>query len=174
MGLDMYLEMRKHVSKFDYAAFDREADEWPPPFAADYSALSEYGPEGFDKFSEFGGIQLTFPVGYWRKANAIHGWFVRECGGGVDECQPMYVSREKLQELRLACNNVLKAPVGVSIEDVADDYGLLPTQGFFFGGYEMDEWYMDDLRRTIEIIDHISSLVPEDDYHYSFIYQASW
>jgi hypothetical protein len=170
----MYLEMRKHVSKFDYAAFDRQADEWPPPLTREYSALSEYAPKGFDKFSDFSGITLTFPVGYWRKANAIHGWFVNTLANGVDECQPIYVSRENLEQLRLACNNVLKAPVGVELEDIADDYGLLPTQGFFFGSSEMDEYYMDDLRRTIQIIDNIFSLVHEDDYHYSFVYQASW
>ena len=172
----MYLEMRKHVSKFDYAAFDREADEWPPPNTAEYSAIAQYGPEGFDKFSEFGGIQVTFPVGYWRKANAIHGWFIRECANGVDECQPIYVSREKLVELRNACDEVLRVPanIGNRLENTADENGLLPTQGFFFGSYEMDEWYMNDLERTVEMIDHILFLVPEDDYHYSFIYQASW
>jgi len=167
MGLDMYLEMRKHVSKFDYAAFDREADEWPPPNTATYSALAEYGPEGFDKFADFSGITISLPVGYWRKANAIHGWFVNECAAGVDECQPIYVNREKLVELRDLCKSAISQPA------MAGDI-LPPTQGFFFGGYEIDEWYMNDLERTVEMIDHILSLVPEDDYHYSFIYQASW
>ena len=171
MGLDMYLEMRKHVSKFDYAAFDREADEWPPPFAADYSALSEYGPEGFDKFSEFGGIQLTFPVGYWRKANAIHGWFVNQLADGVDECQSIYVSRQDLENLRMSCNNVLKCPVGIKQEDVAAQYGLLPTRGFFFGSYDYDDWYMEDMKNTVEQIDNI--LAASNEYS-DFIYRASW
>ena len=170
----MYLEMRKHISKFDYAAFDRQEDEWPPPLTPEYSALSEYAPKGFDQFSEFSGIQLTFPVGYWRKANAIHGWFVNTLANGVDECQPIYVSRENLEQLRDACKHILSVPVGVSMEDAAAEVGIEPTQGFFFGSYEMDDYYVSDLERTVEMIDHVFSLVPEDDYHYSFVYQASW
>lgn len=46
-------------------------------------------------------------VGYWRKANAIHGWFVRECADGVDECQEIFVSRDQLKQLRADCNNAL-------------------------------------------------------------------
>ena len=42
-------------------------------------------------------------VGYWRKANAIHGWFVRECGNNVDECQEIPVSKIKLLELQALC-----------------------------------------------------------------------
>ena len=47
-------------------------------------------------------------VGYWRKANAIHGWFVRELAGGVDECQPIHVSRENLVTLRQLCLEALR------------------------------------------------------------------
>lgn len=46
-------------------------------------------------------------LGYWRKANAVHGWFVRECADGVDECQEIFVSREQLSKLRADCNNAL-------------------------------------------------------------------
>ena len=45
-------------------------------------------------------------IAYWRKANAIHGWFVRNCADGVDECQPIAVSREALNHLR---NDVIVA-----------------------------------------------------------------
>lgn len=47
-------------------------------------------------------------VGYWRKANAIHGWFVRELANGVDECQPIHVSRENLITLRQLCLEALR------------------------------------------------------------------
>ena len=46
-------------------------------------------------------------AGYWRKANAIHGWFVRELADGVDECQPIQVSKEDLLRLREACATAL-------------------------------------------------------------------
>ena len=46
-------------------------------------------------------------VGYWRKANAIHGWFVRELANGVDECQVIEVPRARLEELRGLCLKTL-------------------------------------------------------------------
>ena len=174
MGLDMYLNARIHVSKLDYSDWDRNTDEWPPPTTQMFRSLEADAPTGLTKYSEFSGIEVSYPVAYWRKANAIHGWFVRECGGGVDECQPIYVPREKLVELRDACQSVLSVSVGVNREDVAAEVGLLPTPGFFFGSYEMDEWYFDDLKRTVEMLDHILSLIPEEEFDWSFIYQASW
>jgi hypothetical protein len=47
---------------------------------------------------------------------------------------------------------------------------LPPTDGFFFGSTELDEGYFDDLRNTIEIIDHVLAL-PED---WMIEYQSSW
>ena len=32
-------------------------------------------------------------VGYWRKANAIHNYFVQRCQNGVDECQMSLVKK---------------------------------------------------------------------------------
>jgi hypothetical protein len=161
MGLDMYLNVRKYVSKYDYKGQDRT--EVP-----EFSTLANMsGVDGLTKYSEFAGIEISYPVAYWRKANAIHGWFVNECAGGVDECQPIYVPREKLVELRDLCKSAIKQPA------MAGDI-LPPTQGFFFGGYEIDEWYMKDLENTAEILDHILSIIPEDNWDWSFIYQASW
>ena len=161
MGLDMYLNARKYVSKYDYKGQDRT--EVP-----EFSTLANMsGVDGLTKYSEFAGIEISYPVAYWRKANAIHGWFVNECAGGVDECQPIYVPREKLVELRDLCKSAIKQPA------MAGDI-LPPTQGFFFGGYEIDEWYMKDLENTAEILDHILSIIPEDNWDWSFIYQASW
>jgi hypothetical protein len=161
MGLDMYLNARKYVSRYDYKGQDRTE-------VADFSTLADMsGVEGLTKYSDFGGIEVSYPVGYWRKANAIHGWFVNECAGGVDECQPIHVPREKLAELRDLCKSAVSQPA------MAGDI-LPPTPGFFFGGYEIDEWYMSDLQRTIEMLDHILSVVPDDSWDWSFVYQASW
>jgi hypothetical protein len=162
MGLDQYLEARKYVSKFDYSeGFDNKK------ISGEYEEISKFAPADFDKHADFGGINISYPVGYWRKANAIHGWVVENLADGVDECQPIYVSREKLVELRDLCKTAVSQPA------MAGDI-LPPTQGFFFGGYEIDEYYMEDLNRTVEMIDHILEIIPEDDYNWSFIYQASW
>jgi hypothetical protein len=168
MGLDQYLEARKYVSKFDYSdGFDNKK------IREEYANLSQSAPAGFDKNADFGGIQVSFPIGYWRKANAIHGWFVENVQGGVDNCQSYYVSREQLVQLAEDCDAVLKVSA-VSMENAAATAGLLPVQGFFFGSYEMDEWYIDDLKRTVEIVNNALSLFPEDNYDWSFYYSSSW
>jgi len=160
MGLDMYLSARKYVSRFDYKGQERiEAPE--------FAALAESAPNDLTKYADYSGIQVSYPVGYWRKANAIHGWFVNECGGGVDECQSIYVPREKLVELRDLCKSALKQPA------MAGDI-LPPTSGFFFGTYEIDEWYMEDLKYTIQMLDHVLSTVPDSGWDWEFVYRASW
>lgn len=97
-------------------------------------------------------------VGYWRKANAIHKWFVDNVQDGVDDCESYDVSYEQLVELRELCVK--------SLEEKTGEY-LPPQEGFFFGGTDIDEDYFQDLRNTIEIL---SSLDPEGDYQY----RSSW
>jgi hypothetical protein len=55
--------------------------------------------------------------------------------------------------------------------EVAEE--LLPTQaGFFFGGIEYDEWYMENLKQTIECF---KGLIEEDPEGYAdYSYQSSW
>ena len=50
---------------------------------------------------------------------------------------------------------------------------MLPTRsGFFFGGTEYDEFYLRDLKDTVEILDRVlgDPLLEDCD----FLYQASW
>ena len=161
MGLDMYLEARKYVGQYNYS----NGESTPNP---EYTALVALAPKGLtDNVDLFGGASVALTVGYWRKANAIHGWFVNELAGGVDECQEIYVPREKLAELRELCASVIKQPA------MAGDI-LPPQDGFFFGSNEIDEWYLKDMQLTIDIIDNVLSAIPEDDYGWSFTYRASW
>lgn len=161
MGLDMYLSARKYFSKNDYS--DRENIKVTPEFGI----LSTLAPEDLTKYSQFSGISVSYPIGYWRKANAIHGWFVNELAGGEDDCQEIPVPREKLVELRDLCKSAVSQPA------MAGDI-LPPTQGFFFGGYEIDEYYIQDLKDTVTMIDHILSVLPEGDWNWEIYYQASW
>ena len=119
------------------------------------------------KYGQFSGITVEYPVGYWRKANAIHNYFVQTVGGGVDECQEMYVPREMLSYLRESCQAVLSSD---NMEEKAQEVGLETVSGFFFGDTEYGDWYKEDLKLTIEIINHALTL-PEE---YSLSYQASW
>jgi len=48
-------------------------------------------------------------VAYWRKANQIHAWFVKNCQDGQDDCKDYQVSTEQLTELLSLCDRVLEA-----------------------------------------------------------------
>lgn len=157
MGLDMYLSARKFVSGYSHSSQDEQKAY------ADILAVS-----GLKK-SDFGGdspsAEVKITVGYWRKANAIHDWFVKNVQGGVDECQRAYVEREKLQELKDICDSVLA--------NATKAKDLLPTQdGFFFGSTDYDEWYHESVRQTSEILGKVLSNPKFVDF--DFEYQSSW
>jgi hypothetical protein len=106
---------------------------------------------------------VTEDIGYWRKANAIHQWFVDNCAGDEgDHCQRMYVSREQIDELYdIVCRIVAD-------HSLAEE--LLPTQaGFFFGTTEYGEYYFEDLQTTKKILEDVISCNQGSIY-----YQASW
>lgn len=156
MGLDMYLSGKRYMS----TVFKKEDGE-------KQEAIQKLFPELEGMQGRWGDAspvkEVSIDVGYWRKANAIHDWFVRECQGGVDECQPSYVGREQLVELKALCEEVL-ANRGRASE-------LLPTaSGFFFGSTEYDNWYYEDIQATIDIIDKALSL-PSD---WELEYRSSW
>ena len=104
-------------------------------------------------------------VAYWRKANAVHSWFVGHAQDGEDECRPYIVQREQLVELLEICEAIQENP------DAAPY--LLPTQdGFFFGSTEYDEMYAEDIDLTINQCREI--LQTFDFYSFDLVYRASW
>ena len=103
---------------------------------------------------------------YWRKANAIHRWFVENVQGDEDNCERHYVNREQLMALRNLCANLCTQ----KIEALAED-SLPTTDGFFFGSTEYDEWYWNDIENTVKGIDLALETFDED---WSFYYQSSW
>lgn len=155
MGLDSYLYQRHYVSGYNHQ--DQESKD---KFA---DIVKQIDPSLY--LGDNRHMYVEVCVGYWRKANAIHKWF---CGldGGKDECQSIHVSEDNLRTLRALCQAVLLEPA------IAQD--VLPTQsGFFFGSTDIDEWYMQDLKSTIEIIDGVIDRLTPDGYP-EFIYRASW
>lgn len=102
-------------------------------------------------------------VGYWRKANHIHKWFVDNCQNGVDDCKEYYVSIEQLKELLQRCKDVL--------QDIDLAVTLLPTtSGFYFGSDAYGESYIDDTKATIKIIEDILA----EDIDGRYYYRSSW
>lgn len=179
MGLDMYLKAKRFLWGGGYDHPDNEVSE-------KISAAMGGTP---------GRVQsVECEVGYWRKANHIHRWFVDNCQDGVDECQKTDVSKEKLTELLELCKKVMsearlvpgKIHVstswtpegkvknyedGMVVENAEVLHALLPTQeGFFFGGTEYDQWYLTDVETTIEILEKALQL-PND---WSISYWSSW
>lgn len=189
MGLDMYLRKNFHVSGYEF--YGEEAQKG-------YRTLVDI--VGWEPLEHTPSADVELVVAYWRKANAIHKWFVDSVQDGIDECQKSVVTLEKLLELRDLCQKVLDAvpPEGADSEALAAFSELvdrtLPTQGgFFFGSTEYGEWYLADLRHTIEQIDTIHRLsepsvkaqrefinkhrvnegiTPESRIY--FVYQSSW
>ena len=101
-------------------------------------------------------------VGYWRKQNQIHQWFVENVQNGEDNCAEYCVSKSQLEELLGLCKQIQ------SDNSLAES--LLPTaNGFFFGGSDYDEWYYDGIDNTIEILEGVLSDTTADYY-----YSSSW
>ena len=145
MGLDMYLRAERYI--------------W---FNED--ELGDEVKKSFPDLPEGAKIkQVEAEVGYWRKANQIHNWFVQNIQDGVDECQKSPVGREDIQKLRDLCQKVVDNP------EQAEK--LLPTRsGFFFGGTDYDDWYLEDIKHTVEVCDRALALPDQWDLYY----QSSW
>lgn len=125
------------------------------------------GAEDFLNEDKLQFADVKFQVAYWRKANAIHKYFVDKCADGKDECQDIYVELDDLVKLKELCDKVL--------DDKSLASELLPSQsGFFFGGTEYDEWYYQDLELTIQQISKVIDRVNQEDCHWNIYYCASW
>lgn len=151
MGLDMYLYKRSYVSQGDW-------------IKEQYRDLVEVT-KGGQSHPTIKGNRINYVVeeiGYWRKANAIHNWFVNNVQNGNDDCGEYRLFPNELQKLKDVCLEVIndgnKAPE------------LLPTaKGCFFGSSDYDEYYFDILEVTVKIIDEALSDT-DGDYYYS----SSW
>jgi len=134
-------------------------------------------------------------VGYWRKANQIHNWFVEHVQDGIDDCDyHKEVTKEILEELLDTCTKVYEScsmmigPVkngsvykngewsdciepGKVVIDATVAKELLPTtSGFFFGSTDYDEYYVDDIAQTIDII---TKVLKTTDFDKEMIYYCS-
>ena len=153
MGLDMYLTKKIYVGA-NYEHREVKGTIY----------LTTHGKEIPIDFNKVSYIEEECM--YWRKANAIHKWFVDNVQGGEDNCGSYYVSKAQLKELLSTCKKVLRN------KKLAPE--LLPTQsGFFFGGTDYDEYYFEDLKNTVDVLSK-EDLSYEDGYDIEYRYSSSW
>lgn len=167
-----------------------------PKALADLTPEFQLGYYYWDTRKAYGHNHIFQHCGYWRKANAIHAWFVENVQNGVDDCGMYIVRRDQLEELKEACERVIAVATmkdaqvctGISYKDgqetkmmedgkiVANPEAcadILPTQGgFFFGSTDYDEWYIHDMETTIKIINEV--LEQTDWEKQTICYSSSW
>lgn len=182
MGLDQYLNRKNYVKAWDH---QKKAER--------FSVAVKKGGKAYKGIDPKKITYIIEEIGYWRKANAIHAWFVKNVQKGVDDCGDYYVSREMAQKLLDTCKIVLegsklvpgkvlngysykddkKVPImeeGKIIQHEATAKLHLPTQeGFFFGSTDYDQYYYEDIKNTIKIMEE--ALKDEDGEIY---YGSSW
>lgn len=174
----MYLKAKKYTSKYSDEKYKKINVKLWELF-------------GLEQSDNLGSAEISFECGYWRKSNQIHNWFVQNVQDGEDNCEEHEVSRKQLIELKELCEKIVKIlseqkrvktmvksrfdekeyehELYTQTEEIED---LLPTkQGFFFGGYEYDEYYLDDMNNTIEII---NKCLKDFDDDWDFSYRSSW
>ena len=141
--------------------------------------------------------EIMDEIAYWRKANQIHAWFVENVQDGIDDCGLYEVYEDDIRELLNICERVVAysklidgkvingytlsadskwVPImedGKTIEDPSSARELLPVcSGFFFGSEEYDEWYLKDIKYTLEMCRKI--LETTDFETQMLCYHSSW
>ena len=222
MGLDMYLDRMprykgataRDVSKVEHymdwiKAKTRDSDPYHGTFkewcgedrvpSTDYlNFYSDYYHvyySDWDTEKKHPWTTIREKVGYWRKANQIHNWFVDNIQNGVDDCDyHREVTEEDLLDLLDICQRVLDScelvegeicngyryengiripnvEIGKYVKDSSVAEELLPsTSGFFFGSTDYDEWYVEDIKNTIDII---NTVLETTDFDTQMLYYVS-
>lgn len=162
MGLDQYLYAKGYYSPADWRG-EKSNETFD-------KIVETVGAEKMKTLTEYPSAQVTISVGYWRKVNSVHQWFVDNCQDGNDDCREAYVSREQLQELLRICEVVIMDKALLETDETAK--AMLPTaSGFFFGSQDYDDWYYKDLEYTRDLLKQVLETVPED---WTFAYNSSW
>lgn len=187
MGLDMYLTKKTFIG----AEYEHRNVK------GSINITIEGKPVNID-FNRISYIEES--VGYWRKANQIHKWFVDNVQDGNDDCGTYEVPKEKAIELLGICKKIKAStklkkgkikngyksqgekmvPIiedGKVLEDSSVAQNLLPTaSGFFFGNTDYNEYYMQDIDETIEILERLlKESDPKKSYFDSEVYyHSSW
>lgn len=185
MGLDQYLYKKTYVKNWEHM---KPEGLHKITVTKGGKTVSHIKPERITYIVE--------EVAYWRKANQIHKWFVDNVQDGEDNCKEYYVDSSQMKDLLALVNRVInesklidgKVNNGYRFKDGKEEaimedgkllkdptlaHELLPTaDGFFFGGTDYDEYYMEQLIYTR---DRLTEILAEDDEHAGeYYYDSSW
>ena len=161
----MYLSARKYVNKIDWSILDRSEElDYDKATIPQWTNIVEAsGLSHVANKNDIYGVNVSVNCAYWRKVNAVHKWFVDNVQNGEDDCGEYYVSHDKLKELLTTARQALFHK---------DPKELMPQAGFFFGSYDIDEYYWDGIKLTIKQLSKLTEL--PDFNELSFYYQSSW
>lgn len=205
ISIEDYIDYLDSVKDPDSSAKEYTMEEWcgikesdvPMDMIEFYSQFFTKRYSAWDTDHMYGYDRIIEQVAYWRKANAIHRWFVEHVQDGEDDCSyHNEVTKEVLEDLLYDCNLVLnhsklvkgkvlngwtykdgrKIPTyedGEYIEDPSVAMEVLPTEsGFFFGSTDYDQWYYEDIKYTTETI---RTILDTTDFEKEMIYYiSSW
>lgn len=153
MGLDMYLNKKVYIgANYEHNNISGIIDlkHGNEPIKVDFNKV----------------VYIEERVAYWRKANHIHNWFVKNIQNGNDDREEYYVSFKDLLELFCICREIVKTKSKKEKLEKAKE--LLPTcSGFFFGGEEYDKYYFDNTKYTMRMIANL-------DRNADYYYDSSW
>lgn len=137
MGRDMYLDATRHV-----APCDAQTEPMRRAMGAAIGYVPPKDKPGQDaSLLEVCGV--TVRVGYWRKCDALHRWFVDNAQEGSDDGRPATVQDDCLRDLQQLCERVIDDPAGAVEYFAVDD------------GAGMDR---EELQYTLDILRHAITL----------------
>ena len=146
----MYLEAKRHVAPCD--------SQTEPMRRAIGAAIGYVPPKekpGQDEsLLEVSGV--TVRVGYWRKFDVLHQWFVGNVQEGHDDCRPAFVSADTLNALEEQLEQVGDDPASASEYFTADEDGT-PDES--------------DVDYTLKVLHHAKRLQEQG---WDITYRASW
>lgn len=197
MGLDQYLTLRNKAANKRYEQiinyYNLSEEEQSKTRCPDYPIshnIHDIKWKNFDHKTE--PVEVEFL--YWRKANQIHDWFVKNVQNGVDDCDYYIVSIDKLHTLYKILISIAEKVALIEKDDDTFEIefkenkseikafceSILPTcDGFFFGSTDYDDDYFFDIIHTAKnlksIFEYIDSNGIEDDSEdYAIYYHSSW
>lgn len=186
MGLDMYLQKHSYVKNWEHM----DKSEL-------HTVTVKLGGKNRPDIKPKRVSYVIEEIAYWRKFNALHGWFVTNLANQVDDCKEIYVSEENLKELhellmkvQETLNNAKTVETvhkdwngndytveSFDCENELNELGFVPTEGFFFGGQNIDSYFKNNVDNTVKVFEEILAEIEENKKNglsSEYYYRASW